>query len=184
MIISKRCPKCGETLLVENFYKSGKNFSSYCKACMGLYNKEEDRKAKRTIAYRKWLSNEKNKEKANKDQKEMRLLPENQSRFKGYRDKYRSKNYNVILWSNAKKRAREQGLIFDIEPSDIQIPEKCPVLEIPICLTNTRVQGNSPSIDRIDPNRGYVKGNVRVISFRANTLKSDATKQEIQKIIT
>jgi hypothetical protein len=41
---------------------------------------------------------------------------------------------------------------------------------------------NSPSIDRIDPERGYVKGNIKIISFRANQIKSDASHQELKLV--
>lgn len=40
-----------------------------------------------------------------------------------------------------------------------------------------------PSLDRINPDRGYVPGNVQVISFRANTLKNNATREELAKVL-
>ena len=40
----------------------------------------------------------------------------------------------------------------------------------------------SPSLDRIDPNRGYTKDNIIVMSYRANRIKNDATKEEIKKL--
>ena len=42
---------------------------------------------------------------------------------------------------------------------------------------------NSPSLDRTDPKLGYILGNVRVLSWRANYLKGDATVQEIRKLL-
>ena len=57
---------------------------------------------------------------------------------------------------------------------DIVIPEKCPVFLVPI---------EVPSIDRIDPSKGYIPGNVRIISMRANMLKSDATLEEMDLIV-
>jgi len=42
---------------------------------------------------------------------------------------------------------------------------------------------HSPSLDRVVPNLGYVKGNVHVISWRANSLKKNATIEELEKII-
>ena len=41
---------------------------------------------------------------------------------------------------------------------------------------------NSPSVDRIDPDKGYVKGNVRWVTFLCNTLKSNRNKEIIKKI--
>jgi hypothetical protein len=42
---------------------------------------------------------------------------------------------------------------------------------------------NSPSLDRIDNSKGYIEGNVIVVSWRANNLKRDASIQELQKIV-
>lgn len=50
------------------------------------------------------------------------------------------------------------------------IPETCPVLGIPLTIGGKR-SPSSPSLDRIDPALGYVPGNIRVISDRANRLK-------------
>jgi hypothetical protein len=60
----------------------------------------------------------------------------------------------------------------------------CPVLGLPLNYTvlTGRPEDNSPSIDRFDNDLGYVHGNVRVISNRANRLKSDGTKEEHLKI--
>lgn len=48
--------------------------------------------------------------------------------------------------------------------------------------TNKRHDG-SPTIDRIINDLGYVKGNVIVISWRANRIKSDATLAELKAIV-
>lgn len=88
----------------------------------------------------------------------------------------------------AKKRAKEQDVPFDLEESDIVFPDKCPVLGIPVILLRTdgprkRID-NTPSLDRIIPSLGYIKGNVQMISWRANRLKNDATIDEIKKILS
>jgi hypothetical protein len=89
------------------------------------------------------------------------------------------------MWHAAKKRAKEKGLEFDIELSDISIPEVCPILGTALqrergSLTTT---GCSPSLDRKDNSLGYVKGNVWVISHRANRLKPDATIEELEALL-
>ena len=90
----------------------------------------------------------------------------------------------AVLW-NARKNAKTKGVAFDLELSDIVIPNVCPALGIPIVKTSTEGIGrtdNSPSVDRLDPTKGYVKDNVRIVSWRANKLKGDATPEELEKI--
>lgn len=70
-------------------------------------------------------------------------------------------------------RAKERGLPFDLCVADIAVPTTCPVLGIPITLGAPPRSPGLPSIDRIIPALGYVKGNVAVISWRANNLKHD-----------
>jgi hypothetical protein len=83
----------------------------------------------------------------------------------------------------AKHRAKKAGLDFNVGLEDVVIPKVCPVLGIPIIRgTGSRPSPNSPSLDRIDPAKGYVKGNVMVISNRANTLKNNASADELRKV--
>lgn len=63
------------------------------------------------------------------------------------------------------------------------MPTHCPVLGIKLEYSTTgRPTDASPSIDRIIPERGYVPGNVIVVSMRANRLKSNATMNELEQI--
>jgi hypothetical protein len=71
--------------------------------------------------------------------------------------------------------------------TDIVIPERCPVLGITLDPErrgnlNRRPRDNAPSIDRIDPRKGYTPDNIMVISYRANVLKNSALPEEIYKI--
>lgn len=79
-------------------------------------------------------------------------------------------------------RSKRQGIPFDIDVSDVVVPDVCPILGIPIDKRYARRTDNSPSIDKAVPERGYVKGNVVVISWRANRLKSDASIDELKRI--
>jgi hypothetical protein len=87
------------------------------------------------------------------------------------------------LFQYAKVRAKKYNLTFSLNLEDIVIPAKCPVLGLSLCTTHTKVQANSPTLDRFDNTQGYTKENIRVISYRANTLKSDATVEELEQIL-
>lgn len=99
--------------------------------------------------------------------------------------RFRDKNPEYVLYANAKTRARQLGLPFDITRDDIVVPEYCPVLGIKLTAQVGKRGGNdsSPSLDRIRPERGYVRGNIVVVSNRANRIKADATLREL-KLIT
>lgn len=87
------------------------------------------------------------------------------------------------LWHNARDRARKKNLPFNIELSDVVVPEKCPVLGTDIYTSAHGMSRlHSPSLDRLVPSLGYVKGNVRVISLRANSIKNDASPGELRKV--
>ena len=84
---------------------------------------------------------------------------------------------------NARHRADKEGLPFSLSKEDIVIPTHCPILGIPLFNSGKRGGGeNSPSLDKVVPERGYVSGNVIVISSRANRLKSDASIKELRDI--
>lgn len=93
---------------------------------------------------------------------------------------YRIRNLSKILVKAARDRAKKKGLPFDLTVSDISIPETCPVLGIPISPGERGFHPNSPTIDRFIPELGYVRGNVSVISCRANGIKSDANLEEVE----
>lgn len=87
------------------------------------------------------------------------------------------------MFSAAKYRAKKKGLDFDISIDDLIFPEVCPVLGIDIDYEGERNANNIPSLDRINSSKGYVKGNVRIISNRANHLKLDASSDELIKVL-
>ena len=93
--------------------------------------------------------------------------------YQAMREKFRLKKANSI----------RRGLNFDIEFGDIVFPTHCPILGIELdYFTEQGWEDNSPSFDRIDPNLGYTKGNVAIISMRANRIKNNGTAQEHYQI--
>ena len=128
--------------------------------------------------------------------KNKRWIEANPERIKEVRQASYHRNKNKDIPSNrkeykmltaAKKRATKSNLPFDLELSDIIIPELCPVLGIPITYNPVGNEhkwqsDNSPSLDKLIPELGYIKGNVKVISWRANQIKSFGTAEEHRKI--
>lgn len=99
--------------------------------------------------------------------------------------RYRTSAAGQMLY-RAKKRSNQKGWVCDLEPSDIVIPSHCPVLGLPLSIGDRGVAGAidcSPTLDRVDNSKGYVKGNVRVISWRANKVKNDSTIEELESIL-
>lgn len=88
------------------------------------------------------------------------------------------------LWAAAKERAKKKDLEFDIDPWDCEIPEVCPVFGIPLVRGRGKQHAGSPTLDRVDSSKGYIKGNVRVISQRANSLKQDASIEQLELLIS
>lgn len=96
--------------------------------------------------------------------------------------RYHEDPRTTMLW-HARRRAKAAGVAFNIDKSDIVIPATCPALGIPLFPGRKRSGPNSPSLDRIRPARGYVKGNVAVVSQRANQIKNDASPIELRAVL-
>lgn len=83
---------------------------------------------------------------------------------------------------NCRQTAELKEIPFALTEADIVIPAVCPVLALVLAVSEGERSDNSPSIDRVIPERGYVPGNIRIISWRANRIKSDATADELRRI--
>jgi hypothetical protein len=92
---------------------------------------------------------------------------------------YYQNNLEKQMIAHARHRAKEKQLPFDLQEGDIMVPEICPVLGIQLKTGEGNICDTSPSLDRIVPGKGYVKGNVIVVSSKANLIKSNATPEEI-----
>ena len=114
-----------------------------------------------------------------------RYYEKNKDKWIQYSRKYRSTYEGQIknIFNGLKSRAGSKGLEFDLKITDLVWPAQCPVLDIPILFGQGHNSHNSPSVDRFDNEKGYTKENIKLISYRANTLKSDASKEEIEKIL-
>ena len=108
----------------------------------------------------------------------------NPDKFKQKREK-ENLDTQKRIYTRIKSKSKLNNIPFDLDLGDIVIPEFCPVLGMKLGLSNqgSGYHTNSPSLDKIDPTKGYTKGNVRIISARANLLKNDATASELRLVL-
>lgn len=96
-----------------------------------------------------------------------------------YREIRKSKRREKLAWYlflECRARAKRLGFEFNLEPSDIVVPVACPVFGF---VLDSAKRDTSASVDRIDSSLGYVRGNVRVISYLANRMKSNASPEQL-----
>jgi hypothetical protein len=95
---------------------------------------------------------------------------------------WKIRNSSRYLFQNAKKRAQRRGITFTLSYADVIVPDVCPVLGTKLEHGTFAQRENAPSLDRIDSKKGYIPGNVIVISYRANRLKGDGTPDELIRL--
>lgn len=98
-----------------------------------------------------------------------------------YCQERRRENPKTTILVSAKSRAKKRNFPFNITQKDFSIPKYCPVLGIKINVLAD--DDSSPSLDKVDPKLGYIKGNINIISQRANRLKNDSTINDLIAII-
>lgn len=153
----KKCSKCNIEKDLSYFNTRSNNrkkYHSWCKECLKNYKTAEVR----------WIQRHKDLDKFNAQKRESR-----------------KRNPITYMLKAAKMRAKRDELDYNLEPSDIIIPEFCPVLGLPLIIGSNDKDIN-PSLDRIDNNLGYIKGNVIVVSYRCNRIKNNSTEEERKKL--
>lgn len=162
---TKICNKCKLEKTLDNFTfrKDTNNYRSVCHECRRKEYRENksvnNTTKKRAIEY---YYNHKEE-----------VLQKSKERY--------LKNIKKMLYKSAKERAKKKNIPFNINVDDIVIPPKCPVFGFEFEI-GTKDKQKSPSLDRIIPEKGYVKGNIVVVSLKANTMKSNATLDEIKQL--
>lgn len=138
---------------------------------MNVSKTDVEKKAEKSVydsAYRK-----KNKEK---------IILRGKEYYESYRRKHFLENPRKYLFNTAKSRAKQFSVEFSIVEEDIVIPQFCPILGYELAKGAGYVP-NAMSLDRVDNTKGYIKGNVRVISRKANQLKSSINLEFAEKLI-
>ena len=92
---------------------------------------------------------------------------------------WNAKNKDSLILKRLKERSVQKGLDFNLTVEDIKVPEKCPVFGFDLQRNHKIPMFNSPSVDRIDPEKGYTKENIQVISQLANAMKQNATPEQL-----
>lgn len=164
-----KCCACNKYKLTSDFSpsKSFKRGYDYrCKACnreraTSYHNDNRDK------ILTKWKKNR------------SRLTCEERAVMASKNREWYEKTIKQRILYRAKERSKETGCPFNITEEDIILPELCPLLEIPFVYGSSKSKWYTYSLDKIEPHKGYVKGNIQVITYLANTMKSSASKEEL-----
>lgn len=165
----KTCTVCNESKELTHFvYNKRRNLVlSRCKECTSKYN-------------------------ANYRQSKRELL-NNKARDKYWEDPEVNRETNRLnmekdirghLLYLAKSRSVIRNIPYDISKEDIKLVKYCPILNVELKIGRKgKIEDNSFTLDKVIPSLGYIKGNVRIISAKANRLKSNASVEELESII-
>ena len=162
----KFCNKCKQDKVLADFPKNkntSSGFGGHCKACHNNYYTHKPRKIFNTLDL--------------KERKEVARLKI---------EAYRRQNPLKYILANARARAKRENILFNLVEADLILPTHCPILGMELVYGGSGISekgyGASPnaaSLDRIDGKKGYVKGNVSIISWKANRAKCQLSVDDI-----
>lgn len=167
MVNFKTCSKCKCEKHIDEFHKGNGALQrrSQCKVCSLEYETPE-RKARREEARKINMASETYRAHRNEVER-----------------KRKARNIEKTLWEAAKNRAKRNHIEFNIDIEDIKLVDKCPLLNINLQKAEKNAKDNSYSLDRIDNSKGYIKGNIWIISKKANALKGNASLEELTLLV-
>jgi len=160
----KTCRRCGQTKPISGFHRRAgtrDGLNAACKQCRGCRSPEQVAEDHRAALERRKCSN-----------------------AVAARTRYRT-DWAGSRLAQAKAVAKRKGLPFGLNRQYLlaNLPSSCPVLGLPLDYSGTGGRTDcTASLDRIDNTKGYVPGNVLVVSWRANRLKCDARPKELRQI--
>lgn len=176
--------------LIEKYYK-------LCLDCRAKGRLANDRRKDKKLAqakehyqtHKEYIS-KRNKEYREKNREKLKAYdksPQRKEMHRKWKKLKRLEDPSTFLFYAATRRAKINNIIFTISKDDIRkvFPDdkKCPILGIDLFVSNKITTDNSPSLDRIIPDKGYVPDNIIVISHRANRIKNNATVEELEKVV-
>lgn len=173
---TKVCTKCKQARSLSQFNKDNSRsdgLQPWCKSCKGAKRSAE--RAANRLAVQRYRQEHKEEIKQRRNRKREAELSAAKRRD--------LKTWPLMAIHGIRSRARKENRECSILPEDIVVPDFCPVLGIPLMAGSEAPLDNRPSVDRFDNSRGYIKDNIRVISYRANQLKRDATVDEVRRIL-
>jgi len=109
-------------------------------------------------------------------QSQKEWVKKNKKHLKKYQAQWLKQNPERRIFYQIKSKARKDGVAFNLTLEDIVIPKVCPVFGVPFDKKNKL---RTTSVDRKNNNKGYVKGNIQIISGLANVMKNRATPAEL-----
>lgn len=180
----KTCTICHEEKTLEEFTKSKKSpdgRGSYCKPCHRQYTKD-------------WTTNNIDRVRQNRHEYNVANAPKisaqnkarkakNPSYYLEYGRRYAVEKPHKAMLYEARQRAKDFDVPFQLVDEDIVIPEFCPILGIKLERGKTDSNRDCcPSLDRVFPELGYIPSNIAVVSYRANRIKNNGTSAEHRKI--
>lgn len=160
--MKKICTKCKKEKVLDDFYNHNNTIDGkthHCKTCMTAYRKANAEKQKQYMR---------------------KLREEDNERVKKMRRKsYRNTPPHLKLFYQSQSRAKTGDIEFNLSPEDIVIPNECPYLKVPFIVGTKENYQYTHSLDRIDNDKGYIKGNVEVVTKKANSMKNNASDEEL-----
>lgn len=100
---------------------------------------------------------------------------------------YIQNHMEISLYKHAKERAKDKNIEFTIDINDIidliKATPICPIRHVPFEKGKGVVCANSMTLDRIDSSKGYIKDNIQLLSFKANTIKNNLSLQELEEFV-
>jgi hypothetical protein len=166
---TKICSKCKQEKSLQEFHAGNGKMAkrAQCKNCCKTLYDTPERLLKNT---QKRAEKRRNDPNYKKREKELAQINNKNNPLK-------------YLIKIAKNRAKIKNIEFSITEKDLVLPKFCPLLNIALKINKIKSENNSFSIDRIDNSKGYITGNVWIISKRANWLKNNASIEELTTLV-